>query len=163
MLALPAQPGSGGQGGFFHHRGGGIDEDLDLAAILVNQPAPDPFQAFLDDIMVVAVLRVNADCAAIRHSQDVARVMVLRIGFSQHDDRTCLGPQRSGGVAAPMHAFAHPAHVAVLSLGHELRQPVGNFRYRIWATDACLCEPPLCQSLVDDCGFDLGGQKSRSA
>lgn len=60
MFALPAEPRRLRQR-LFRHRGG-IDENLHLGvsrAGLLHQPTRQPFQPFLDDIVVVTPLRID--------------------------------------------------------------------------------------------------------
>ena len=61
MLALPAEPGLGGEG-FFHHRCG-IDEDFHFAAIFLGNEAGELLQFFLDDVVIILVERIAGDIA----------------------------------------------------------------------------------------------------
>ena len=64
LVCLPCQPKPAACArGFFHH-GCGIYEHLDLAAGAVDQPAAQPFQPFLDHIMVIAALRIGGNHGA---------------------------------------------------------------------------------------------------
>ena len=62
VLALPAKTGGGGER-LFHDRGG-VDEDFHLGARQPLQPSGDGFQAALDELVIVAVLRVDGDGGA---------------------------------------------------------------------------------------------------
>ncbi len=53
---------------------------------LLNQPATYLLQSFLNDIMVVFVLSINADRGAVRLLQNSQRIMFGRIRLCQHDD-----------------------------------------------------------------------------
>ena len=133
MLTLPTKTGSRSKG-FLHDRGG-INEDFDLAAEALDHPAPHALQPLLDDVVVVLVLRIDADRRAVWLPDHHHRVMSRRIGLGQHDHRPRLRPQ-FGGVAAPVHPLTHPRHVAMPPLGHKLLQPLGDFRHRIRSTHA---------------------------
>ncbi len=133
MLALPAQPCRLSQR-FLHHRGG-IDKDLDLATCQPDQPAAKPLEPFLDQIVVVLALRIDADCAAILVADDLGRVMLGGVKLGQHDDRARLGPQICGR-GAPMRPLGHPAHLAVPALFQKLGQPLGQLRVGVGGADA---------------------------
>ena len=62
VLALPAQPG--GFGERLLHHGGGIDEHLDVAAGLFDQPAAELLQPRLDHLVVIVALGIDRDGAA---------------------------------------------------------------------------------------------------
>ena len=136
VLALPAQPRSLRQW-LFHHRRG-VDKDLDLVPRLgrrFQQPAPQPLQPLLDQIVVIAPLRIDADGGAVALIQHRQRIALGGVQLGQHHHRPGLGPQRRR-IAAPVHAFGHPAHLPVPPLGHEIRQPTGQPRHAVRAHDA---------------------------
>jgi hypothetical protein len=141
VLALPAQPGRLSQR-LLHDRGG-IDEDLDLAALLLDQPAPQPLQPLLDHVVIVAALGVDADRGPVRLRQNCQRVasggVGGRVGLGQHDDRTGFGPQ-SFGAGPPADSVGHPGHVAMPPLPDPLAQPRARHPDRVRAGDANLGE-----------------------
>src|SRR5690606_20538903 len=57
VLALPAEP-RGFREGLLHH-GRGVDEDLHLRARPFREPAGNLLQPLLDEVVVVAVLRID--------------------------------------------------------------------------------------------------------
>src|SRR3546814_15668579 len=75
VLALPAEPRRGRQR-LFHHRRG-VDEYLDLGALgLADQPPRDRLQRPLDDVMIVAALRIDRNstaCPMLRQRERVER------------------------------------------------------------------------------------------
>ena len=63
VLALPAESAAGGKRLF--HDGGGIDENLHVAAGICRQPARQLLQARLDQVVIVIALRVDRDGGAV--------------------------------------------------------------------------------------------------
>ena len=120
MLALPAEPRGGGER-LFHH-GGGVDEHFCLAPRSVDQAAGDALELGFDDLVVILALRIARDRAVSARLQDRQRVPVGAVVEPQHDDGAHLGPQRPR-VAATLGRPLHPGHVAVQTLGEELRKP----------------------------------------
>ncbi len=59
VLALPAQTSCLGQG-FFHHRSR-IDKNLDLGRCLPDDPTAQPLKPPLDQIVIIAPLRIGGD------------------------------------------------------------------------------------------------------
>ena len=117
VLALPADAGGLGER-FFHHRRG-VDEDLHVAAGARHDAAGHLLEAALHHVVIVAVLRVDRDGAAVRSGKYVARVPVGAVIHGHHDDRAHLGPQ-SPRIAAALERVGDPVHGAVKTLGDEL-------------------------------------------
>ena len=116
VLALPADPGAGGQR-FFHHRRG-IDEDLDAAAVVVGDPAAQLLALFLQHVVIVAALGIDADGAAVGTGQHRQGVFAGAVVGAEHDDGLGLGHQGLG-VAAPAIVIVQPRHVALAPVGEE--------------------------------------------
>ena len=128
VLALPAQPRRLRQR-LFHHRRG-IDKDLDLGSRLIDQPAADALQPRLDQVVIVAALRIDADRAPVRAVKVHTGIVAGGIDLGQHHDRPRFSPQR-GRVAAPVRPLGHPAHLPVPSLRDEIGQPRRRLRDRV--------------------------------
>ncbi len=67
MLALPAKPGSRSQRLF--HDGRCIDEHLDVLPGAGGKAACHMLELALDDVVIVAVLRIDRDCRAVFSSR----------------------------------------------------------------------------------------------
>ena len=140
MLALPADPRRLRQR-LLHHRRG-VDEDLDLRPGLRHQPAPEPLQPLLDQVVIVAPPRIDADRPAVAPRQHRQRVLLRRIDLRQHDHRPRLRPERRRR-PAPAHPLRHPAHLPVPARRHEGREPPRRLGDRIRRADAAGGEPLL--------------------
>ena len=160
VLALPAQPCRFGER-LLHH-GGGIDEHLDVAAGLFDQPAAKLLQPRLDHLVVIVALGIDRDGAARALFQDRERIAARAVIDAEQHDRAHLRPHRAR-IAAAVGLGRHPIHVAMGAFGEEGSQPLGGQRDRIrprHADDVKALRPG---------GFDKRGlqlsrcQKSRSA
>ena len=140
MFPLPAKPRRLPERLFRHWRG--IDENLDLRLVprFGNKPPGQSFQTFLDEIMVVLVLRVDRYRPAIGHAMHSGRIMLGCVALAKNDHRPRLGPE-SRRVAAPMGPLREPAHLAVISFSKESCQPFGNLRHGIRAANPAEIEP----------------------
>ena len=85
VLALPAQPRRLGKR-LLHH-GRGIDEHLDVAAGLVDQPAAEILQPRLDHLVIIVALGIDRDGAARALLQDRQRIAARAVIDAEHDDR----------------------------------------------------------------------------
>ena len=72
VLALPADAGGRGER-LFHHRRG-VDEDLDLAAGRVDQPAANRFEPRFDHVVIIVAAGIDRDAAARAVFQDRQRI-----------------------------------------------------------------------------------------
>ena len=157
VLALPAQARRLPQGLF--HNGGCIDKNLDLAPGLIQQPAPQPLQPPLHQIMVILALRINTHHPAVALGQPGHRIAFRRVGLGQHDDRPRLRPERPR-IAAPILTFGHPAHLPLSPFRQKLAQPRGCLRHRIGCTDAQFGKPlglGLTNQPCLQCGKNIPG------
>ena len=123
VLALPAETGLRGQR-FFHHRRG-VDEDLQFAAPARNDLLRQSLEAPLDQLVIVAVPRIDRDIAARALFQQRQRIVGGAVIQSQHRDAFHLGPQRLGA-GARLDTLGEPAHVAVPALRQEFGEPLGG-------------------------------------
>ncbi len=138
VLALPSDAGPLRQG-FFHDRGG-VDEDLERAAVAFGHPAAQPLQAFLDQVMVVAVARVDRDGGDIPALQGRERVHLRPVVLPQHDHAARFRPERAR-LAALLGARLKPAHVAMVTGGKEGLQAFGCSTSQIGRREANRIEP----------------------
>ena len=110
VLALPAEAGARRQR-FLHHRRG-IDEQLDLNAMVARDIAGELLQALFQHLVIILALRIDGYRAALTQFKNIlGRVPGSVIG-GQHDDALCFGPELAG-IAAPRRVIGHPGHVAV--------------------------------------------------
>ena len=98
---MPCQPRpAASRERLLHHRGG-VDEDLDVAAGILDQPAAELLEPRLDHLVIVVALGIDRDGAAQPLFQDRQRIVVRTIIDAEHDDRTHVGPHRAR-IAAPV-------------------------------------------------------------
>ena len=116
VLALPAEAGRFGER-LLHHRRG-VDEYLDVAAGVFDEPAPEAFEPLLDQLVVVVALGVDRYGAARARFQDRQRIIGRTVVDAEHHHRAHLGPQRAR-IAAPVGVLRHPFHVAMFAGGEE--------------------------------------------
>ena len=131
VLTLPAETGRGGKR-LFHHCCG-IDKDFDVAAAILDQPAPELFQPRLDQLVIIVAAGIDRNIAARAVFQDRQRILVRPVIDAEHDDRARLMPHRAR-IAAPLGIGRHPGHVAVRAGGEEFAQPLRRARNRIGRT-----------------------------
>ena len=121
VLALPAQPGLLRQR-LLHHRRG-VHEDLHQRLRPAgDHPAGKGFEAGLHHVMIVAVLRIDADGAAVALLQHRQRVLRRRVAQAERDHAHRLRPERAR-MRPLLGACLHPAHRAVQALGEKAIQP----------------------------------------
>ena len=161
MFALPPQAALSGER-LFHNRSR-IDEYLNLAAGVGDQPASQFFQARLDDIVIVISLGIDLDRSAGAHLQDGKRIIVWSVIHSEHDDGACLSPHGLRGSAA-LGSRCQPRHIAVRTIGEEAFEPRFQFGHGVGFGNAERIESARARSLRER-SFDRSGlfQKSRSA
>ena len=116
-----------------HHRRG-VDEYLDVAAGVFDEPAPETFETRLDQLVVVVALGVDRYGAARARFQDRQRIIGRTVVDAEHHHRAHLGPQRAR-IAAPLGVLRHPFHVAMFAGGEEGAQPLARARDRIGPRD----------------------------
>ena len=133
VLALPADPSRLGQR-LFHQRGG-IDEHLDLGPGAPRQQARQLLELALDQLVIVAVAGIDGDIAAIARLERQHWVGRRPVIDPEHDDRACLGPERSR-TAAPRRGLSHPVHVAVPAGLKRRRELFRQIRPRVGRSDA---------------------------
>ena len=160
VLALPAEAGRLCQR-LLHHRRG-IDEDFDVAAGVLDQPASKRLQPRLDHIVVVVALRIDRDGAAQALLQDRERIVLRTVIDAEHDDRARVFPQ-CARIAAAVGVSRHPIHVAVDAVGQELPQPLGRVRHCVGPRDAERVEARGAGRLRQRALGRSRGQKSRLA
>ena len=125
VLALPAKARRLRQR-LLHH-GRGVDENLDLRrakaamrAAATSQPA-SCFRRALDDVVIVAVARIDRDIAGALIGESRQRIAGRPVIHPQHQDAGGLGPKR-GGIGAARRRRSQPVHVA----GGAGREPGGK-------------------------------------
>ena len=121
MLALPAETGKLRER-FFHHRRG-IDEHFHIAAESLHHPAGQCFQPFLDHVVIIGALRIDADSAAFAPFQNVERIAMRRVIQAQHNDRARCIPKLCR-IGAPCGRGFHPHHVAMMALREVGGEPI---------------------------------------
>src|SRR6185437_4977308 len=92
VLALPAEPGRFGER-LFHDRRG-VDENLELTRPARIDPARELLQALLDEVVIVAMARIDRDRAALALAKRSQRIVLGGVIEAEHDDAPRLGPQR---------------------------------------------------------------------
>ena len=150
VLALPAEPGGFGER-LFHHRRG-VDEHLEIAPRFGREPAAERLQLALDDIVIVAPLRIDRDAPDIALPGQRERIGCGRVAHAESDNARDLRPERCRAFAM-MRARLHPDHVAMLPLGEPLAQSFGGARRGVGARDPArreaqfggLCLDPVFQ------------------
>ncbi len=122
MLPLPAQPRLRRQR-LLHDRRG-IDENLHLHTRrgAGDDELREVLQPALDDVVVIAMPRIDRDIAPIRLAQRRKRVALRRVTCAQRYDAADVGPKRAR-IAALLHPSRQPAHLAMLPGGKEIAQP----------------------------------------
>ena len=154
VLALPAEPGGGGER-LFHHRRG-VDEDFDVCAALAGEPRRELLQLALEDVVVVLALRVDGDGAAHWVIQRLERIGLGCVAHAQHDDRAHIGPQ-TVRAAPPLGVRRHPFHVAVAAGGEKFAKALaggarGIGRGHAHGVEAERCRLAHAASCLERCG-----------
>ena len=145
VLALPAEPGGLGER-LFHDRRG-VDEHFDVAAAPGGDLAGQFLELALDDVVIVAVLRIDGDRGAALVGKRGERVRLRPVIHAEHDDRADLRPQRARA-AAPRRRLLQPSHAAVLACFDEGRKPRRRQRDRTGRCDRDAIEAqPLCLAI----------------
>src|SRR5260221_5730144 len=116
MLALPADAGGLGQRLFHDWRR--VDKDLDGAAVALAHPAAEHLELLLDDIVVVAVARIDGDVAFPRRHAGMLRGFQGAVIEAEDHDPARLGPE-CRGIGPAVGLVAKPTHIAVISSGKE--------------------------------------------
>jgi hypothetical protein len=161
VLALPAE--ARGRGERFFHHGRGVDEHLRLAAGGLDERAGDALELRFDEVVIVLAMRIGRNHAQPALLEDLQRVTVRAVIEPQHDDGTHVRPQRPR-VAATLRRRFHPRHVAMQTLGEELRKPRFGAGDRIGPHDAGDLEAVRARKLADrPLAIGRIPQKSRSA
>ncbi len=109
------------------HDGRGIDEDLDILSGARGKTARNVLQLALDDVMIVAVLRIDGYGRAILLFQNGERIGVRPVIHGQHHDGTDFRPQYAR-IGAAGFRFLHPVHIGVMAVGNILAQPFRRLR-----------------------------------
>ncbi len=148
VLALPAEAGGFGQR-LFHHRRG-VDEHLDVGAAARGELAGDFLQPALDDVVVVAVVRIDRDRAAIRSAENVERIVIRPVVHARARRSSALPATRRCGSPRRGRGLSEPLHRAVQPFGHELREPCGRQRNGIGRGDGDQIEAGLSGLAVDE-------------
>ena len=120
MFTLPANTRQRGQR-LFHHRGG-IDKDLNIPAILTNDPACHLLQAFFDQIVIITVAGIAGDIGKVRLLQHRHWVFFRPIIHRQNNHAAHIGPQPFGR-PPPVQMITHPSHIPILPAVHKGLQP----------------------------------------
>ena len=122
MLALPAEPCRFGEG--FFHDWSGIDEHFQvLAGGPGSEAAGDALELALDDVVVIAVLRIDRNRRLVFLRQNIQRVAIRPVIHGEHDDRAHLRPQCLR-VGPALFRLLHPFHTGVPPERQILAQPL---------------------------------------
>src|SRR5262249_61395105 len=125
-------------------------EHLRVAAGLRDQPTGERLEARLDDVVIVAGLRVNRNRPALAPLQDRQRIAIraMAVVEAEHDDGAYLRPERVRALE-PRGGRFHPIHVAMGSFGKEMPQPLGRLRDRVRPRDADDVETGLARRAAE--------------
>ena len=146
VLALPAEPGGGGER-LFHQRRG-VAEHLDLAAKPRRHPPGELLEAALENVVIVAVAGIDGNGAVLTLGQARQRVVAGSIGKAHHHRAAGLCPQ--GARRAPaVKGVGKPAHVAVQPLGNEGGQRLAGGGDRVGPCEADRVEPKRQRALAN--------------
>src|SRR4051794_20613689 len=140
VLALPADA-RGLRERLLHHRGG-VDEDLELAAAVFDEPSRQSFQRLLEGLVIVAALSIDGHAPELGPGRECHRVGRRGITHRERDRGLCLGPERERRYAL-VGPRLHPSHGSVvtgLEPAHDV-EPGGVGRVR--AREAAGCEAQL--------------------
>ena len=137
MLALPAEPRRLRQR-LLHDRGG-VDKDLHLASASPRQPAGKVLELAFDDVMVVAVARVDRDVGGAPIVQQRQRILRRPVVQPQHDDGPHLRPQDER-VGPSRLRSGEPIHVARVPGLDEGAQALRSLRDRVGRGDPAKIE-----------------------
>ena len=135
MLALPADPGARGQR-LFHQRGG-VDEHLDVRPLRLrrgDKKRSELFELSFDDIVIVAMARVDGNRASILDSERRKRIAAGAVVEAKHDEAPRAGHQRSW-IGPPLKAFLHPPHVAMRAVGEPCGEALASALRRLGGRD----------------------------
>ncbi len=133
MLALPPKPRRLRER-LLHH-GCGIDEHLEVdPRRFRHQPARERLQRALDDVVIVAALRIGRDTPHPALARQRERIGRRGVAHAERDHALHLGPQ-PGGRFAVVRALLHPDHPAVQPLAQPLLQPLGGLGRRVGRRD----------------------------
>jgi len=156
VLALPAEPGGCGER-LFHHRRG-VDEHLELTRPARVDPARELLQALLDEIVIIAIPRIDRDGAALALGERRQRVLRGPVIDAEHDDAPRLGPECLR-IGALIRAGGEPAHIAVMARLEKRREPRARLRRQHRRRKPHRIEPQR-QRVPADRGFDgFGGRQ----
>ncbi len=148
VFALPAKPCGLGEG-LFHHRRG-VDENLHLHGRLFRQPARNPLEPFLDEVVIVAVLRIDGEDGPVAFFQSGQRIFRRTVIHGEHDDGFRFRPERQR-VGTARGGFFHPAHIALTAKLQPARKPRRQVGPRIGARKADRIEACLARFRGDAC------------
>lgn len=166
MLALPAHAGSRRQ--WLLHDGSSVDKDLHFLFASVqfsgapNEPLCDEFKFAFDDVMIIAMTRVNRDSCRAAVGKRCEWIFIRPVIHTQHDDGPYILPE-DGGIGAAMLRVSHPVHVAMCAALEPCFELPGGVRDRVRKDDAAYIEAELTDFKRQLLPELLRFQKSRSA
>src|SRR3546814_19894833 len=90
---------------------------------LGHHPPRERLQFALDQVVIVAALRIDRDAADVGRAGERERIGGGGIAHSERDHRPDLGPQPFGR-GTVVRALPHPEHVAVAAVREPLAYPL---------------------------------------
>ena len=133
MFTLPANTRFFSQR-LFHQRRG-IDEDLDLLAGFFREGPRELFEALLEQVMIIGVLRIDANHAFRAPLKPRQRVLLRSVVQTDDHGRLRLRPH-GGWMLTPRQRLLHPAHRTVMPVGDIFRQTLTGRPGLVGAADA---------------------------
>ena len=161
LVCLPCQPRPAACASGFSITGGGVDEHLDLAGAVGDQPARQRLQPLLDHVVIVVALGIDRDRAARALLQNRKRILVGTVIDAEHDDRAHVGPQPAR-IGAALRIACQPVHVAMRAGIEEIAKVFRGQRNRIRRGDADAVEAERARFSRQRRLHVGSGQKSRS-
>ena len=139
LVCLPCQPRPAASASGFSITGAVSTKTLTSPPARAAKRAGDLLQPALDDVVIVAVARIDGDRRRGRGCARMPRGSCVRpVVHAEHDDRAHLRPQRRG-LGAPLQRLGHPVHRAVMAVGEEfgaaVRRASGIASGAVIATD----------------------------
>ena len=126
QICVPPLPADSRQrGDRLLHQRCGVDEHLDLGTAGSLQGAGHTLELRLDDLVVIAALRIDRDGAAPALRQHRQRIATGRIGEAEHNRGPGLRPHPVG-MRPPVGGCWHPVHFAMAASGEEGGKPLAR-------------------------------------
>ncbi len=134
-VCLPCQPIPAASASGFSISGA-VSTNTFTSAPVHRLEQPGQFlELALDDVVIVAIARIDRDVADLRSLQVGHRVGIGPVVHPQHDHRARLAPQRLGR-RAPLRRIGHPLHLAMPLAFERHSELFRQVRPRIGARNA---------------------------